>query len=94
MSNSSQAAVTGLFSYSMRNAAPILFWSALIVFVLTIGAVVATYFFPAEIDQTDRATRMLLILNGFVQGVNNAVWPFIGAAIVSVLQKRNEGGAQ
>jgi hypothetical protein len=83
-----------VFRASMRNASPILFWSALILFVLTFLAMSATSLFPDENDQTDRATFASLIFTALVQGLNNAVWPFTGAALVWVLQRRAEGGAK
>jgi hypothetical protein len=92
MSKSSDAFFGKVFDFSMRNAAPILFWSSLILFVLTFLAMSATSLFPNENDQTDRATLASLIFTALVQGLNNAVWPFTGAALVWVLQRRAMGG--
>jgi hypothetical protein len=94
MSKSSDAVLDGVFRASMRNAAPILFWSALILFVLTFLAASAISLFPNENNQTDPAIHASNIFNALVQGLNNAVWPFTGAALVSTLQRRAEGGAK
>jgi hypothetical protein len=93
MSKSSDSVLGKVFEGSMRNAAPILFWSALILFVLTFLAVSAISLFPNENNQTDPAIHLSNIFNALVQGLNNAVWPFTGAALVWVLQRRAEGGA-
>ena len=94
MSKSSNALFSSFFAGSMRNAAPILFWSALILFVLTVASYSALSIVPSPTDQSDPTVRAHIIFNGLVQGLNNAVWPFTGAAIVWVLQKRAEGGAE
>ncbi|MEP0190918.1 MAG: hypothetical protein ABJP70_09860 [Erythrobacter sp.] len=92
MSQSSNALFSnvfgGFFRVSMRYAAPILFWAALAVFALTVAAYSSSSIIQSDNDQTDSATHAFIIFNGVVLGLNNAVWPFTGAALVSVLSKR------
>lgn len=94
MSKSSDALTSGLFDRSMQNAAPILFWSAILLFLFTFVTYSGTSLIPSEIDQTDSETRVYLIFGGLVQGLNNAVWPFTGAAIVWALSQRTGGEAE
>jgi ABC-type maltose transport system permease subunit len=94
MSKSSDAFFRAIFDFSMRNAVPILFWSSLILFVLTFLSMSVTSLFTNGNDQTDRETLAYVIFTALAQGLNNAVWPFTGAALVSVLQQRAEGGAK
>ena len=94
MSQSSQAISNGFFSFAMRNAAQILFWSSLALWVLTIASYSAPAMLPGEFDGTSPGTRAHLIFDGIVQGLNNAAWPFTGAALVWVLKDRAEGGAK
>jgi hypothetical protein len=94
MSKSSDAVFGKVFEGAMRNAAPILFWSALILFVLTVFAMSAISLFPNDNNYASPASHALNIFNALVQGLNNAVWPFTGAALVWVLQRRAEEGAK
>ena len=93
MSKSSNAFFTGVVEVCMRNAAAILFWGALALFVLTIASY-STILFRSETDQTDTPTKVNTVLNVFVIGLNNAVWPFVGAALVWTLQNRSKVAAE
>jgi hypothetical protein len=94
MSKSSDAVFNGVFRSSMRNAVPILFWSSLILFVLTFLAMSVTSLFTNDNVQTSRETLAYFILNALAQSLNNAVWPFTGAALVWTLQRSAEGDAK
>jgi hypothetical protein len=98
MSKSSDAVISkvfnGVFCALMRNSALILFLSSLILFVLTFLAMSAISLFPNDNNYASPASHALNIFNALVQGLNNAVWPFTGAALVWELQRRAEGGAK
>lgn len=93
MSNTSTAFFAGVVEGSMRNAVPILFWVALALFALTLASN-GTFFFRPEIDQTETPTRVFTILEVLVIGLNNAAWPFTGAALVWTLQNRPKEAAE
>ena len=94
MSQSSDAVMRGLFHSSMRHAAPILFWGAIALFVLTLIANYAAYMAPTTGDSVDSAFQSYMVLNAVVQGLNNAVWPFSGAAVLWAVQNRGTEEAE
>jgi hypothetical protein len=80
------------FEYMMRNAAPALFWAAVLLFI---GSVATTLLIERGI--TPYGSESIVNASSFVvavvQGLSAAVWPFTGAGIIWTLQrKRGEGG--
>ena len=76
------------FERMMRNAAPILFWSAVLIFIggLATSLLVDRQIVSGSIINPDS------FLRGIVTGLNAAVWPFTGAGLIWTLQKRGGGG--
>ncbi len=93
MSKSSNAFFTSVVEGAMRNVTAILFWGALTLFAVTIASY-STILFRPESDQTDTPTRVHTILDVLVIALNNAAWPFVGAALVWTLQNRSKEAAQ
>jgi hypothetical protein len=93
MSKSSNAVARGIFGFSMRNAASILFLVAVALFLLTVASYAMLALRP-EGDQTDTPTRVNSILNVLVYSLNNAVWPFTGSALIWTLQNRSMEAAE
>jgi hypothetical protein len=87
MSKSSNAVARCIFGWCMRNAASILFLMALALFLLTIASY-ATLLLRPEGYQTDTPTTANLLLNVLAESLDNAVWPFIGSALIWTLQNR------
>lgn len=94
MSQSSNAFISDVYTAAMRNAAPALFCVAILLFILSFAAYGAAYLIPADHDSTGSATRVYFIIDGVLLALNNAVVPFVGAAIVWTLQNRAIGGAK
>jgi len=80
------------FEYMMRNAAPVLFWTAVLLFI---GSGAMTLLLDRGVNPygSDSVVNASSFVTAIVQGLGAAVWPFMGAGIIWTLQrKRGEGG--
>ena len=78
------------FEYMMRNAAPVLFWTSIILFL---GAGAATLLLERGITPygSDSIVSASSFVAAVVQGLSAAAWPFMGAGIIWTLQRKREG---
>jgi len=78
------------FEYMMRRAAPVLFWTSVL---LLVGTVAASLLLQREASpySGDSALDARALLNAIVQGLSAAVWPFMGAGLIWTLGKHNGG---
>ena len=94
MSQTSEAFAKGTLAWSMRNAVPILFWSAILLVLISAGMTVSEYWGRLENDSTSAATRRVLLFNGLRLALSEGVWPFVGAGIIWTLQSREAEAAE
>ena len=80
------------FEHMMRNAAPILFWISVVLFV---GGLLSTFVLMGGSGSygSDPDIRTGLIINAVYQACSAALFPFIGAAIIWSIQRRGKDGA-
>jgi hypothetical protein len=79
--------MTGLYSAAMRRAAVILFVFAIVIPIVSVVTAFTTYasLNGGEFGPYARGgvpSNLLPLLLAFVNGLNNAVWPFFGAALL------------
>ena len=80
----------------MRCASPILFWVAVVTFVVTLlfsllsqWGLLSTSLAPAY--GGDQQPVAVLILTSLAAALGGAVWPFMGSAIIWHLSRRSSG---
>jgi hypothetical protein len=81
------------FEYTMRRAAPILFWTAILLFIGTI-AVMLLLERGLNPYGSESIVNASALVSAIVQGLGAAVWPFMGAGIIWTLQRKREEGGQ
>jgi hypothetical protein len=82
-----------LFEYMMRRAAPVLFWTAVLLFI---GATATYLLLERGVSpyDSDPIVNPRSLVTAIVQGLSSAVWPFMGAGIIWTLQRKHEGAAE
>jgi hypothetical protein len=81
------------FEFMMRNAAPVLFWTSVFLFV---GGLVSTLLLLGGVEPSSGGSIVDpgIAVSAIYQAISFASLPFIGAAIVWSLQPgRKDGGA-
>src|SRR3546814_520869 len=84
---------TTLFRSCMRNASAILFWSSIglfiasILFTFAVSAGITTAS-AAEIYPSAAEGVIWALVSAVLSGLNNAIWPFFGAAILHQFERR------
>ena len=83
------------FEGAMRNSAPILFWSAVAILLLTF---VYTLAFALNlsggqggsviVSPPPNDTTLWVVISALVSAISAAVWPFFGAAVCHLIEKR------
>ncbi|WP_284125599.1 hypothetical protein [Parerythrobacter aestuarii] len=92
MSKSSRQVHSVIVHFAMSNAVPILLWSAIALVLITAALYSAQYLIRVENDSTSDGTRYYLFFDGLRMALSEAVWPFVGAAMVWTLQRRKPEG--
>jgi hypothetical protein len=87
-----------VFRWFMRNGALILFLASLVIFIVSFGS---SFFITGrameQLDVGPAASRLWVFFGAVGQGLNNAVWSFLGACLLYRLDRRwpgGEGGGQ
>ena len=73
-----------VFEYMMRRAAPVLFWTSVLIFI---GGV-ATYLLADRQMVGESILSADSFVKGIYTGLSGAAFPFLGAALIWTLQNR------
>ena len=92
MSKSSNALLSGLYGGAMRNAAPILFCTAVVLFLGTVVTYWVLYRIPMGDDDPSTGANIYFFLEGLISAAKNSALIFTGAALVHAIQKKSAGG--
>ena len=81
------------YSKCMRNASLILFWLAIFAGVGTTMSVISSVWDMVssgvgDVYQPHGPRAFYTILSALVAGISSAIWPFIGASVLWLLEKR------
>ncbi len=87
MSKSSNALLRAIYGWPMRNAAPILFCTSLLLFVGTIATYSYAYWIPMLDGDPSTTVNIYFLLDGLIAAINNSALIFAGAAIVWAVSK-------
>ncbi|HYD23283.1 MAG TPA: hypothetical protein VEB68_00690 [Croceibacterium sp.] len=82
------------FEYMMRRAAPVLFWTAVLLFI---GGVATTLLLELNAVTSyggDSGISARSFMFAVYQALSGAVWPFLGAGLIWTLQQRWDGREQ
>ena len=79
--------MNGFYSRAMRGATVILFALAMLIPIVSFIVAFSTYATPnsgefGPMSSGGVPSNLLLLVGAFVNGLNNAVWPFFGAALL------------
>ena len=77
----------------MRNASAILFWIAVVIFVVGLASTLLAGGGAVDLNN-DRPVELLFVLSAVFQALSAAVWPFTGAALIWWLRNRPAGAAE
>ena len=92
MSKSSNAFFRGIYGGAMRNAAPILFCLAILVFIITVSTYTMVYWIPILDDDPTSGPNIYFLFDGLLRAVKDSALLFAGAAIIWAVRTRAGGG--
>lgn len=81
------------FDYMMRHAAPVLFWTSVLIFLggLATSLLVERGITPYGSDSIISAEALV---RAIYVALSNAALPFMGAAIIWTIQRKRDGGSE
>ena len=81
------------FERMMRNAAPVLFWTAVLLFIGGFAMSVLQVL-PEFSPYSGSGLSAQSFVMAIFSALSSAVWPFMGAGIIWTLQRKRDGGAE
>jgi uncharacterized membrane protein len=94
MSKYSNAFFGGIYRGAMRFAAPILFCTAILLFVSIIGTYSVIYWLPMIDDDPTSGANIYFLFDGLFRAIKDSTLIFAGAAIVWAINANRQGEAQ